>query len=416
MELLIQNGVLTGCRDMEPETALVLPEGIHAIAEKAFFECKQLRTIQIPGSVRTIGKEAFSFCRNLRHVRMKEGTEELGVRVFQSCSSLKSITLPQSLRRIGSSTFSECTSLGTLKLPAKLEFLPPFLCAYCTHLWAVTLPTAITEIPIRTFRGCTALQQVELPDTVQSIGSEAFLDCRTLRSIRLPKGLKTIGPDAFRRCSALAELVVPEQVTEIGRGAFQETGIERLELRCPLQKLPACMLKGGTFLVDLILQDTLTELGEMVFSGSWICHLTVVQGSVRIRIPMFSRSTGKLADVSPKELLQLLCHRSAVERVERAVRWEREPCYPMLMFYFSLLYDDPRCKAAVERHFPDIAKEFCLPENEENCLSLLEHGHLPKVLAEGLLEFAAEQGGTRLVPHLLRYLHTDGGVTGDWTL
>ncbi len=74
MKLHITNSVLFNANYDPPEEGsicfeiaddteeIVLPEGICAIADKAFLLCKNLKKVCVPRGVQKIGKEAFASC------------------------------------------------------------------------------------------------------------------------------------------------------------------------------------------------------------------------------------------------------------------------------------------------------------------------------------------------------------------
>ena len=90
MELIINNGILTGYRG-EPVN-VIIPESVTSIGDWAFFNCSSLTSITIPESVTSIGNDA-----------------------FYNCSSLTSITIPESVTSIGNEAFGNCEKLTELE-------------------------------------------------------------------------------------------------------------------------------------------------------------------------------------------------------------------------------------------------------------------------------------------------------------
>ena len=180
-------------------TECVIPDGIEHIAEKAFFNCYLLKSVQIPQSVKTIGKSA-----------------------FQSCNRLEAVTIPDQVRQIADSTFKYCFFLASVQLPDSLEHIGSYAFQHCESLPAIDLPENLRNIGFYTFDNCHQLQTVDLPDGVTSIPANAFSECWALRSVGLSNNLTFIGDDAFAGCASLASIHIPAATGNIYASAFND--------------------------------------------------------------------------------------------------------------------------------------------------------------------------------------------------
>ena len=99
------------------------------ISNVAFYDCQNLRTVDIPAAVNTIYSKghvndghAFYRCVNLVEVDFAEGSvlETIQVNAFNWCRSLKEITLPNSVVNLGERVFQDCSSLETVRLGANV--------------------------------------------------------------------------------------------------------------------------------------------------------------------------------------------------------------------------------------------------------------------------------------------------------
>ena len=75
--LIINNsGVLEGCSS--PDRDLLIPEGVTAIGDWAFYGCIGLTRVTIPRSVKKIGGSAFYGCTALTSVAIPKGVADIG--------------------------------------------------------------------------------------------------------------------------------------------------------------------------------------------------------------------------------------------------------------------------------------------------------------------------------------------------
>ncbi len=103
--------LIFGCRNS------VIPNSVKKIENKAFYDCKELKSIDIPNSVTNIGNYAFSDCGSLTSIEIPSSVTEIGDAAFQGCDSLISIEIPDSVTEIGRYAFYGCHNLISIKIP-----------------------------------------------------------------------------------------------------------------------------------------------------------------------------------------------------------------------------------------------------------------------------------------------------------
>lgn len=176
---------------------IVVENGITAIGDRAFFECREVEEVTLPASVYSIGEGAFGGCTKLARIFIPANVGQIGNAAFYGCAALQSVELPQRLTSIGARTFMNCTSLTS-----------------------VTVPSAVTMLDVEAFKGCSALESVYLPDGLQIIGDGAFCECRSLSKADIPETVLYVGRESFKYCEGITQIVVPASVERIGEFAF----------------------------------------------------------------------------------------------------------------------------------------------------------------------------------------------------
>lgn len=114
-------------------------QGITKVREYAFYQYKNLKSVQLPETVNAIGQSCFNSSKQLVSVNIPEGVSILQPQTFYYCSALVDITFPSTITTIKDSVVQNCTNLKTVTVLAQT---PPTL--YRT----ATFPTSVTTIYI----------------------------------------------------------------------------------------------------------------------------------------------------------------------------------------------------------------------------------------------------------------------------
>ena len=104
---------------------VVIPEGVEAIGDRAFYWQKELRSIQLPESLRNIGEDAFFGCRALTAVRIPDSVACIDRYAFQDCTSLITLDLGKGVSCISDAAFSGCKALTSVCVPDSVTDIDP---------------------------------------------------------------------------------------------------------------------------------------------------------------------------------------------------------------------------------------------------------------------------------------------------
>ena len=216
----------------------IIENGITNIGKKAFYECGNIKSINIPEGVTSIESFAFSGCTSLTSINIPEGVTIIDSWAFDECSSLKNIIIPNSVTSIDIYAFSECSSLESIEISENVTQIGGGIFLGCTNLESINISvnnedyvsedgilfnkekTIIISYPI----GRKDIKEYEIPSTVTTLEQYAFAHS-SLESIIIPEGLTDIEMYAFYGCDNLKTLTIPNSVKTIGPSVVSKSTI-----------------------------------------------------------------------------------------------------------------------------------------------------------------------------------------------
>lgn len=215
---------------------VIIPEGVTAIGDQAFYNRTEVKKVVLPESLKQINGYAFAYS-GIEEIVINSALEYIGDYAFIKVP-MKSFVLPEGsmLYNIGMNAFTY-SSIELLDLSNAVPtygenglVLDYWSFSSCENLKEVIFPkNAPYVIGVEAFKGCSSLKEIDLTGTA-GISYNAFRNCTGLEKAILPEGLEAVSQGLFNGCSSLKEVEIPSSVKYIYSDAFRGTGITELYL------------------------------------------------------------------------------------------------------------------------------------------------------------------------------------------
>ena len=203
-------------------TELVIPDGVTAIRDYAFYGAKALTSVKISDSVGSIGAGTFQNCSGLKSVTWGKGVTSVGQDAFKECKNIERVNISD-LKAWLSVDFGISCQSGSLGEGIYRYIQNPLY--YAGHLYLngseltdIVVPDGIETLWAHAFEGYTAITSLVIPDGVKEFksrgaadramltnGFSGLSDCPNLKSIKIGAGLKKM---QISDCTALTSVEV----------------------------------------------------------------------------------------------------------------------------------------------------------------------------------------------------------------
>ena len=306
---------------MHFENSVVIPSiyrgyPVTGIADRAFYNCSSLTSIEIPNSVTSIGEEAFYGCSSLTSIVIPNSITSIANGAFSGCSSLNG-NVKNDLRYLGNNDnpylyLLEPTSdyIITAIIDENCKFIRELAFLNCHSIVEV-----INNSPYITVEkgsdgnGCIGYyalsvfnagdtyvnkfttdasgyvtysdgsdkilvghvgEQTELtlPSNINKIRQYAFFNNTKITSVVIPNSVTDIGESAFCGCSSLTSIEIPESVTIISDYAFCRcSSLTSIKIHNKVTSIGEYAFYNCSSLTSIEIPESVTSIGEYAFRG-----------------------------------------------------------------------------------------------------------------------------------------------------
>ena len=283
---------LVRCMPVCENEEITIPDTVNKIAEKAFFHCEKIKTLNIPASVNEISSDSLFECKGLESINVDENNKEycsINEVLFNKYKDIlyqypigkpdKNFIIPDSVDEIGSYAFADCDTLESIEIPDSVEVIGDYVFPSCDKLTKIVLPDSVLRLGSNVFEYCSNLSDITFSKKLKEIGLNIVRGTKWLNE--LPDGVVYIGPivDSYKgNMPENTSLTIKEGTTCISEHAFDissykyDKGNDTLKNNLISVTLPEsvklidyCAFRGCENLQEVNLPDSLTDINYNAF-------------------------------------------------------------------------------------------------------------------------------------------------------
>ena len=277
----IGNDAFRNCSSIE---SIILPDSLTDIGDNAFNGCDSLASIDISDNIIYIGENAFNRCSELYNsydnaLYIKNTTNPYWALIKVKNQWIDSCTINEKTKIIAQSAFSDCRSLTSITIPDGVTSIGNYVFYYCSSLTNITIPDGVTSIGDGAFYSCSKLTSITIPSSVTSIGEDAFYNCDSLTNIYYNgniaswcgisglSNLMAYSENLYINGEKLVDLIIPDGVTIIGDSAFSGcSSLTSITIPDSVTSIGDSAFRDCSRLTNITIPDSVTSIGDSAFS------------------------------------------------------------------------------------------------------------------------------------------------------
>ena len=209
--------------------SITIPEGVSAIANRAFVDLPALETLALPSTLDLTNSTFSDYqcsiifrCPSLKLIKGPRASADGrawiqdNIMYIFAPAGLTEYTVPAHVTELGDELFHECKNLTSLSLPQGLLVVGDSAIRYCSGLTTLDLPETVHTIGTCAISFCESLKELVIPSKVTRLEFDSLSGNRALTSLSLPEGLTYIDNMVFDMLYNLKVITIPSTVTKIG--------------------------------------------------------------------------------------------------------------------------------------------------------------------------------------------------------
>jgi len=251
---------------------VVLPDSLTNISGDTFYNCSNLKKVNIPANVKLMGNNPFAGCplvevkneskyfnmingvlynkdltrliyypikKEDKKYKIHNGTKIIGKHSFYLCDNLEEVIIPDTVIKLENNPFSGCSKLDLINNSSNYKLINKVI--YDKEISSVIgclnsidtnelLLENVKRICRNSFWNCKGIRKIVFPSTLKSIGYNPFVGCSNIEFVSNSKdyivengALFTKNKDVlicYPRKYAIGEVYLPDETITLERGAF----------------------------------------------------------------------------------------------------------------------------------------------------------------------------------------------------
>ena len=234
--------------------------------------------------VASIAAGALALNDRVQEIICPDGVVEIGNGAFRGDMALRKLVLPAAAGEFDPNWIAQCTALEELVLPDTMEVIGRGVFA-SDKLRKLVVGRSAQTVEPGAFQGSRLAEfsvHADNPflatdgDALYSKdGAVLFALVRPVKDLVVASGCTTVARKCCHGFTALEEVLLPDTVTELGPFAFAGTGLRRFKAPASLREIGEKAFMHCHALESAELNDGLERIGDSAFEGSDISELAI---------------------------------------------------------------------------------------------------------------------------------------------